>query len=72
MQSFRAEQRVKIVDAAHQLKGKTGTVDRVRTDGKAWVNMDEPLPADIRSFQPPDPRAQYLVLFPDQCEAAEG
>jgi hypothetical protein len=71
MDRFNDGQRVKISDVAHPLKGKTGVVERKRTDGQAWIHMDEPIPAEHRSFTPPDPRAQNIVLAPEQCEAAE-
>lgn len=55
MKRFRVGQRVRIVadeesKEADPMVGKVGTVRRIKRDGDAYVDMDEPLPANIHEF----------------------
>lgn len=69
MDKFRDGQRVTVTSKEHKLVGRSGTVSRLRRgDDGAWVNMDDDLPADVKSFPSADPRARNVVLYPDECE----
>lgn len=70
MRSLKNNQRVRCIK--DPLAGKTGTVVRPRIgDNGAWVQMDEDLPEDLRSFSPPDSRCRNIVLYPEECEPIE-
>lgn len=67
--TFRNGLRIRITHPEHPALGKTGTVTRLcRADDAAWVNMDEPLPVDLRHFPEGDERRDHLLLYPDEVE----
>ena len=70
MQSFKRDQRVRVASDYEdgRLHGKVGTVHRIRTDGGAWVEMDDPLPDDLCRFPADDPRGKHVQLYPEECE----
>ncbi len=71
MNQFRNKLRVKIVDDEHPCHGKEGRVVRLRmADNGAWINMNEEVPDDFRSFPVSDEagRRNHLLLYPEQCE----
>ena len=71
MQRFDYPQRVRVTLPEHPCVGKTGKVHRIRiSDNGAWVNMDDPLPPDLRSFEIGDSRANHIILYPNECEPA--
>jgi len=50
-------------------KGASGTVNRVAGSGRAaWVRMDEPLPDQLRTFEPEDERARDRMVYVDEVE----
>ena len=55
------------------LHGRTGTVNRIRTDGGAWVDIHGGLPASLRRFPVGDEhgRGNHIILYPDECVKAE-
>lgn len=75
LERFANNQRVRVIapdDNNAPLKGKTGTVARIKISGmSAWVGMDEPIPEDLASFGIGDRRRNHVCLFPDECSAAE-
>lgn len=73
LKKFEDGQRVRVLEdeSSNILRGKVGTVVRLRTNGSAFVNMDEDIPSQLRSFEPPDPRANHVILFADECEAVD-
>lgn len=71
LKKFEDGQRVRVVEEESLLRGKVGTVARILTNGSAFVNMDEDIPSQLRSFEPPDPRANHVILFADECEAVD-
>jgi hypothetical protein len=51
-----------------EFDGRLGRVVRLSTKGDfAWVNADEPLPANLRSFVATDPRANEFKIYADEC-----
>ncbi|MGD8914601.1 MAG: hypothetical protein PVJ68_17985 [Candidatus Thiodiazotropha sp.] len=70
MQTFQNGQRV-IVDQpelSNALRGMTGQVVRLRNcDAGAWVNMDDDIPDTLRIFHAGDPRANHVLLYPQEC-----
>jgi hypothetical protein len=76
---FQQGQRVRIVVEDHPCAGKTGTVWRIMLRGgggrstpqEAWLRMDEPLPADLRSFPAGDPRQDMISARADECAPVE-
>ena len=76
MESFKNNQRVKIIYSENGLLGKTGVVVRLRYSGpQAWVKMDEPISDNIRYFPADDPydRGNNVLLWPGDCkEIKEG
>lgn len=53
------------------LRGKIGTVVRLRMcDDGAWINMDQDIPDELRSFPADDAsrRGNHVLLYPDECE----
>ena len=77
LKSFQNDQRVKVVDAVtradHSLCtiNAFGTVRRVRTDGGAWVALDERSKVEaINAFPVDDDRASHVLAYPEDCEAA--
>jgi hypothetical protein len=62
--------RVKGADLYDALAGKTGTVVRMlrRSSEEAWVEMDDHLPDDLRSFPEFDQRAKHILLYDNECE----
>jgi hypothetical protein len=51
-----------------EFNGRTGRVARLFTKGDAaWVNADEPLPANLRAFDSGDPRANHFKIYADEC-----
>jgi hypothetical protein len=72
MDKFQDGQRIRVIDPASPMNGKLGTVHRQRRmDIGAWVNMDETLPAEMQQFAIGDSRSNHVLLFPEQCEAAQ-
>lgn len=70
---FSLHERVRVDDSQSPLHGKTGTVVRLRhADTGAWVNMDDALPDERRSFPADDPhgRANHVLLYPEDCVPA--
>ncbi len=74
MKRFKDFQRVTVVnpDGPNKpLLGMRGSVVRLRrADCAAWVRMDDPLPAALRSFPAGDERADHIILWPDECDIA--
>ena len=69
LHTFTGVSRVRVVDASSPIVGKTGFIVRRRHgNAAAWIRMDDDVPAELRSFEPPDRRARDVVLFPDDCE----
>lgn len=59
--------------AAGWLMGRVGVVlAEAKSEGGAWVRMDEPLPASLRG-QYPDSHilGRNLLLFPNECQPAQ-
>ena len=71
LKKFEDDQRVRVIEEDSLLRGKVGTVARIRTNGSAFVNMDEDIPSQLRSFEPPDSRANHVILFAEECEAVD-
>ncbi len=72
MERFRDGQRVIVTRPDHPMVEKIGRVVRLRmSDCGAWVNMDDDLPVELRSFPSDDPhgRANHTILYPSECEA---
>lgn len=76
LRMFRQGQQVRVRECnsvARDLGGRTGTVHRLRfADDGAWVRMHEDLPDRHRSFMRGDDRERDILLFPDDCVAADG
>ena len=76
MKSFYGVGRVEVTDPNSELCGKSGSVRRLRRcDEWAWVEMDEAVPDNLRSFPPGDPggRENHVCLHPGDCkELARG
>lgn len=54
------------------LIGQCGTVAQLnRAACSAWVRMDEELPVAFRSFPRRSERANWLGLWPEDCEVSE-
>jgi hypothetical protein len=69
---FRNGQRVEVTAADHPLVGQTGRVVRLRNaDYGAWVDMDAPLPDELRSFPETDSRGNHYLLYPDECRPVQ-
>jgi hypothetical protein len=69
---FRDGQRVVVKDRNSALYGKMGRVVRCRmSDDGAWVCMNADLPKPLRSFSKGDPRFRHVLLYPDECKAAD-
>jgi hypothetical protein len=48
-----------------------GVVQRIRRpDGSAWVDLVERHPTASHAFREGDPRANWLVAYPEDCEDA--
>ena len=63
--------RVRIIDhdGAFWWNGRSGKVVRVCVrNGCAWLDMDDPLPADKRVFHADDERANHTRVYMDECE----
>lgn len=72
MMAFNKGDRVRVT-GWEPLNGLTGTVVRVqKSTGKAWVEMEDPVPAEIRNFPVGDPlkRENWQLLAPGECEKA--
>ena len=70
MKNFQNGQRIVVAHPEHPCVGKVGTVVRLlRRDESAWVNMDDDLPLDLRSFGVEDSRRNHINLWPDECAA---
>lgn len=70
---FRNHQRVRVSRLDHPMCGNAGTVVRLRrADDGAWVDMDDALPGDLRSFPAGDEagRQNHTILYPFECEVA--
>jgi hypothetical protein len=51
-----------------EFDGRLGRVVRLSTKGDfAWVDADEPLPANLRVFDSTDPRANHFKIYADEC-----
>jgi hypothetical protein len=50
------------------IRGWTGTVARVCSDGSAWIDLHSPagLPAELQSFDDPA-RRNWVKLLPGDC-----
>lgn len=73
IRKFNNNQRVRVSEPKNQLLGKAGTVVRLRrADDGAWVNMDDALPDNLRSFPAGDKagRENHTILFPEECDVA--
>jgi hypothetical protein len=47
--------------------GRAGIVVRLCRGGGAWVNADEPLPANLCSFPAGDGRRDQFRIYDDEC-----
>ena len=69
MKRFKNQQRVMVNEKFDPLKGKLGTVVRLRrADNGAWIKMDDALPLGLASFPSDDSRCNDIVLYPDECD----
>ena len=73
MDRFTNGQRVKVVTEdlteGISMLGKVGTVVRIRMqDSGAWIEMDDPLPEKLASFEVGDSRRNHIIFYPDECE----
>jgi hypothetical protein len=73
MRNFKIGQRIRVIDDdfSGPLKGRTGTVHRLRRAGNAWICMDDDLPIELQSFDRGDPRFRHIIIDPDECVAIE-
>ena len=70
MNAFSPVERIIVTAEGHALHGKRGKVIwRLYRDGSAWVQMDELLPNNLRSFTSGDSREKWVKLFPQDCTA---
>lgn len=73
--TFRLGQLVRVINPDPErsaIKDANGRVVRVTMRGRgaeAWVDIatDCPLPGHLRSFLPPDDRANHIRLYADEC-----
>jgi hypothetical protein len=73
MDRFKDGLHVKVWSREHPLDGMSGRVARLRrADNGAWVEMDEPLPIDLRRFPEGDSRTKHILLYPDECVSVAG
>jgi hypothetical protein len=74
MLAFRLDQRIRVTAVVSTkllpLVGKTGKVVCLNhRDNNAYVDMDEPLPDEMRKFTAMhDSRRNWLALYPEECE----
>jgi hypothetical protein len=73
VERFSNGQRVKITTDALtkgiSMLGKVGTVVRIRMqDNGAWIEMDDPLPEELASFELGDNRRNHIIFYPEECE----
>jgi hypothetical protein len=73
MDHFEIGQRVRITESESEINGKTGIVVRERYGDSHgfWLKMDEDLPENLRTYDPPDERCNQIVMYPWECEPAE-
>jgi hypothetical protein len=70
-------QRVKVISgnwARAALVGRSGRVVRLhRLNGMAWIEFDEPVPAELRPnrIAESDPRSRQACFFPFECAPVE-
>ena len=75
-QGFRGVRRVIVANPneGHEpLRGRTGIVARklISTPFEAWVEMDDPLPDELRRFSRGDRREKHVCLHSEECERAD-
>ena len=79
LRSFHNAQRVKVVDAVKNPAGlreetvtlnALGAVSRIRSDGGAWIRLDERSKvSSVHPFPESDSRSNNVLAYPEDCEA---
>jgi hypothetical protein len=67
MQRFGAAKKIIIIDTEHPMCGQAGIMARLRSDGGAWIDMNDEPPKELTYFPEGDHRHKHILLYPEQC-----
>jgi len=73
MQSFTEHQRVEVQETAEGIAVHAlGTVDRICTDGSAWIALDfRSKVSKVHPFPPDSTRGTHVLAYPTSCEPSQ-
>lgn len=70
MVTFRKGMSVRVLDSVDEVGGETGRVSDLHHlhPDWAWIEMDRSLPLMLRTFGLSDPRRNWMLFTPVECE----